>query len=434
MITTYRIRPLAATGIRIGFWTAVFALGAAEVSSGQGIRAQIPDSLRSGPFLTLELWQWIGLAVLIAVSVAADFLARRILRPVLHRLVGRYLAAPSPDAVSVTVRAAGLAIAAILFLLLLPLLGLAGTASTVLTVAGKIILIVGVVWALWTTTDLISAALLDRARNTRTAFDDMIIPLCRKSAKIFLVALGLIYLADTLNVALAPLLASFGLAGLAVSFAARDTIENLFGGLTIFLDHPFKIGDRILFGGYDGVIEEIRFRSTKLRTANGHLVTIPNGKFTNDAVENTSVRRSIRRTLDLGIARDTPREKIAEAVEIVRGILEEEGIREPIHPTIDGDERPPRVYFNDFKESSLNLFVIYWFAPPAYWDYLAHAQALNLRIIEAFADAGIAFAYPTRTLHLAGDGTGEPAAAGASTRSRPAAKKKKKTSGKKTTG
>jgi len=441
MVTLHRIRPFKAPGTLGAFGMAALVLGVAEVAPGQGIRDQIPDSLRSKPFLTLELWQWIGLVVLIGVAVAGDFLSRRILKPLVHRLVGRYLAEPSPDAVLATVRSAGLAIAAILFLLLLPLLGLEGKVLSVLSIAGKIVLIVGLVWAFWTTTDLISKALLDRARGTRSALDDMIIPLCRKTAKIFVVALGLIYLADSLNVALAPLLASFGLAGLAVSFAARDTIQNLFGGLTIFLDHPFKIGDRILFGGYDGVIEEIRFRSTKLRTGTGHVVTIPNGKFTNDAVENASARPSIRRTLNLSIARDTPREKIAEAVDLVRGILEEEDIRDPIHPTIEGDDFPPRVYFNDFTDDGLNLFAIYWFAPPAYWDYLEHAQALNLRILEEFEKAGIGLARPTQTLHLADarrrelkiEAPGEDAApAGTSPRSRPAAKKKK-TGGKKKT-
>ena len=77
--------------------------------------------------------------------------------------------------------------------------------------------------------------------------------------------------------------------------------------------------------------------------------------------------------------------------------------KEPIHATIDGDEFPPRVYFNDYNAESLNLFVIYWYVPPAYWDYLDHAQRLNLRIFEEFEKAGIEFAFPTQTLYLAGD-------------------------------
>ena len=145
------------------------------------------------------------------------------------------------------------------------------------------------------------------------------------------------------------------------------------------------------------------FRSTRVRTLTGHLVTIPNSKIVNDPVENIARRKSIRRTMNVTITYDTPREKIERAVNILRELLEEEGIREPIHPIIDGDEFPPRVYFRDYNADSLGIFVIYWYAPPAYWDYLDHAQRLNLRIFEEFEKAGIEFAFPTQTLYLAGD-------------------------------
>ena len=83
--------------------------------------------------------------------------------------------------------------------------------------------------------------------------------------------------------------------------------------------------------------------------------------------------------------------------------MEEDGIREPIHQVINGSEAPPRVYFNDFNAESLNIFVIYWYAPPNYWDYMDHGQRLNLRIFEEFEKAGLEFAFPTQTLYLAGD-------------------------------
>jgi len=214
--------------------------------------------------------------------------------------------------------------------------------------------------------------------------------------------MGLIYVTHALEMELAPLLASFGLAGLAVSFAAQDTIKNLFGGVTIFLDRPFKIGECILFGGYDEVVEEIGFRTTKIRTLKCHLVTIPTANITSDAVENVGRRPYIRRVMNVTITYDTPREKIEQGVEILRAILDEDGIREPIRPVVGGNEFPPRVYFNDYNAESLNIFMIYWFAPPAYWDYLEHAHKVNLRIFEEFEKAGIEFAFPTQTLYLAG--------------------------------
>lgn len=110
-----------------------------------------------------------------------------------------------------------------------------------------------------------------------------------------------------------------------------------------------------------------------------------------------------RRLFNVTITYDTPQEKIREATELVRAILSEDGIREPIHPTIAGDEYPPRAYFNEFNADSLNIIVIYWFAPPDFWGFFEHSEKVNLRIIEEFEKAGIDFAFPTQTLHLAAD-------------------------------
>ena len=226
----------------------------------------------------------------------------------------------------------------------------------------------------------------------------------RKTLRVVLVVIVVLFVVDSVfNQDIGAWLAGLGIAGLAVSLAAQDSIKNLFGSVTILLDRPFGIGERIIYGGYDGVIEEIGFRSTKVRTFTGHLVTIPNSTIVNNPVENVGRRPYIRRIMDVTITYDTPREKIEQAVEILRSILEEADLREPIHATINGDEFPPRVYFKDYLADSLSVQVIYWYAPPAYWDYMDHAQRLNLRIFEEFEKAGIEFAFPTQTLYLAGD-------------------------------
>ena len=246
---------------------------------------------------------------------------------------------------------------------------------------------------------------LDRAlARTGSAMDETLGPLIRKTLRVVLLVFGVLFvLKSVFGQDVGALLAGLGIVTLAVSLAAQDSLKNLFGSITILGDKPFKIGERIVYGGYDGAVEEIGFRSTKVRTLTGHLVTIPNSIIVNNPVENIGRRPSIRRTLNVTITYDTPRVKIEEAVEIIRNILEEEDLREPIHQTIDGNEFPPRVYFNDYNADSLNIFVIYWYVPPAYWDYLEHAQRLNLRIFEEYEKAGIEFAFPTQTLYLAGD-------------------------------
>jgi len=377
--------------------------GVEEVSGSTGVRRLVPKALKNRFILELELWQWLGLLIAIFLAVTADFAARLALQPALARLVRRYVGEATPETVRAAVRPLGLLVAAVAFLLLINLLGLPGLALTIAVVAARLLLVVGGTWLAWAATDLIANTYVRRPEGGKSAFDKMVVPLIRKSVKLFIIALAVIYIAESLDIALAPLLASFGLIGLAISFAAQDTVKNLFGGVTVYVDRPFKVGERVLFRGYDGVIEEIGFRSTKLRTPTGHLVTIPNASITSEPVENPARRPFVRRLLNVTIAYDTPREKIEQAVQIIRSLFEEEGLREPIHPTIGADQFPPRAYFNDYNADSLNILVIYWHAPPAWWDYLEHTQRFNLRLFEEFERAGIEFAFPTHTVYLAGD-------------------------------
>ncbi len=267
------------------------------------------------------------------------------------------------------------------------------------------LLYISIIWFLFNAVDLVEIGMrryISARHPSELAM--MMIPMVRKSLRICVIVWGIMLIADNVfDQDIGAWLAGVGIAGLAVSLAAQDSLKNLFGSVTILLDKPFKVGDRIVYKGYDGPVEDIGFRSTKVRTLSGNLVTIPNSNIVNDPVENISARPSIQRVMNITITYDTPADKIRQAVEILRAVCEEEGIAEPIHGKIGNDEFPPRVYFNSFNSDSLNILVIYWFFPPAYWDFLDHAQRLNLRIFEAFEEAGIDFAFPTQTLFLAGD-------------------------------
>lgn len=259
-------------------------------------------------------------------------------------------------------------------------------------------------WYAFNLAAVVDILLKRRAAKTGSPLDRQIAPLIRKTLRVFLVVIGVLFVIDTVFEGdIGAWLAGLGIAGLAVSLAAQDSLKNLFGSVAIILDRPFQVGERIVFGGYDGSVEEIGFRSTKIRTLNGHLVNVPNANIVNGAVENIGRRPFIKRILNVTITYDTPRDKLERAVQIIAGILEEEGIREPIHPLVGEDEFPPRVFFNDYNADSLNILVIYWYAPAAYWDFLAHAQQVNLRLFEEFEREGIEFAFPTQTLYLAGD-------------------------------
>jgi MscS family membrane protein len=272
------------------------------------------------------------------------------------------------------------------------------------TVAIGLLLLIALFWYAYNLVDAVEIFLRRFAQRTESPLDNQVVPLLRRSMRLVLITVGVLTILEVVFGAnVGAVLAGFGIAGLAVSLAAQDSLKNLFGSITIFFDKPFQVGDRIIFQGVDGNVEEIGFRSTKVRTLVGNLVTIPNSAIVNEKVENVGRRPTIQRVINLTLAYDTPPEKIEEAIHIVRRLLNEEGIREPIHPRVGANDSPPRVFFNELKSDALNLFVIYWYAPPDWWPYMEHAQRVNLEILRRFTAAGIEFAFPTRTIQFAGN-------------------------------
>lgn len=197
-------------------------------------------------------------------------------------------------------------------------------------------------------------------------------------------------------------LAGLGILGLGLSLAMQDTFRNLVGSLMLVADKPFEENDRIVFSGNDGVVEKIGIRSSNVRMLSGELISVPNSKLADDIIQNLSERPSFRRILNIGITYDTPLKKISQAVEIIKEILAE---KDPNNaPIYVNKELPPRVYFDEFGDFSLNIFVIYWYFPALdWWAFKEYSQGINLHIFEEFEKAGIEFAFPTQTVYLAGD-------------------------------
>lgn len=255
---------------------------------------------------------------------------------------------------------------------------------------------VAIVWFLYNLVQLIDARLKRWAAATESDIDDILVPLIGKSLRVFIIIVGgMVVVRNLTGIEIGPLLASLGIGGLAVALAAKDSIANFFGTLTILFDKPFQVGERIVIDSYDGVVESVGFRSSRIRTLTGHLVTIPNEKLVNSTVENIGKRPHIRWLTDLGITYDTPPEKVTEAVHILEEILAD---HEGLHPDF-----PPRVFFNGFNEWSLNIMILLWYHPANYWDFQVFIQRTCLEILRRFRDAGIDFAFPSRTVYTAGD-------------------------------
>jgi len=200
---------------------------------------------------------------------------------------------------------------------------------------------------------------------------------------------------QNLGINVTGLLASLSIGGLAVGLAAQDTLSNLFGAVAVFVDKPFRLGDRVRLDNLDGTVEAIGLRSTRVRNLDGHLVTIPNRTVANAAITNISKRPNIKTVMNIGITYDTPPEKVQRALSILEDVYRG-------HPmTAD-----VLLSFDKFTDSSLNLLVIHWWNSTVYKDYLAGLQAMNLAIKERFDAEKIEFAFPTRTIYVKQETTG----------------------------
>lgn len=255
---------------------------------------------------------------------------------------------------------------------------------------------IAIFWFVYKLVTIVDFQLKKWAAKTESTIDDVLAPLLGKTLRIFIIIVGGILIIQNLTgVKIGPLLASLGIGGIAIALAAKDSIANFFGTLTILFDKPFQVGERVLIDSYDGVVEDVGFRSTRIRTLNGHLVTIPNEKIVNSGLENIGKRPHIRWLTNITITYDTPPDKVEKAVSIINDILDN---HEGLHPDF-----PPRVYFNGFNDWSLNILVIAWYHPPSYWDMQSWLQRTCLEILRRFNDEGIDFAFPSSTVYVAND-------------------------------
>jgi MscS family membrane protein len=224
----------------------------------------------------------------------------------------------------------------------------------------------------------------------------MLVSVMSRVVRLVVVTVAVIMVFRTLTgVDVGPLIASLGLGGLAIALAAKDSVANFFGTMTIIFDKPFQVGERIIIENIDGVVESVGFRSTRLRASSGSsLITIPNQKVINSPITNMDRRPYLQWNANIGLAPSTPPDQIERAVEIIREILDN---HEGMQPDL-----PPRVHFNGFKESSLNIEINAWYHPAAPWDYQAWLQGTCLEIMRRFSGEGIQMASPVSQVYLAG--------------------------------
>ena len=339
----------------------------------------------------LHWWQWLALPLALVLAPALGWLIGWVTRKVLGHLAQRTattwddlllerLAPPITFFWALVVAAA-----------LRPVLALDGGFDDLVGRAIKAGFFLAVFWGAFRAIDVAFGVLAEAPAARRDAGLRGLIPLLRKAAKVAALALGLIAVLTELGFQVTSLLAGLGIGGLAVALAAQKTVENLIGSVSIGVDQPFRVGDFVAVDGVMGNVEQVGMRSTRIRTLDRTLVTIPNGKLADQRIESYAARDRFRLTVTLGLSYSTTAGQMRRVIDEVRTLLIS-------HPANGPDA--PVVRFTGFADSSLTVEVMAWLVASDFNAFTALRGEIYLRMMEIVEQAGTSFAFPTRTVQL----------------------------------
>lgn len=230
-----------------------------------------------------------------------------------------------------------------------------------------------------------------KSNHQDSSVQRQLVPMVRKSLKILVVLLGTLSLIQGLGFNVVSLLAGLGLGGLALALAAQDTAANVFGSIMILLDKPFKIGDYVKIADTEGTIEDVGFRSTRIRTNYKSLVTIPNSTVAKEKIDNLSERTLLRVRHVFGLTYSASPLQIQNFSEEVRHELQ-------LNPMVSKDDL--QVSFQNMGDFSLQIAVQFFVHPLNPADLGAFQQDFLLQVMKIALKNQVEFAFPTQTLHV----------------------------------
>jgi MscS family membrane protein len=382
--------------------------------SDHWILDHLPDALLlPGPY-ELVRWQWLAIPLLLAFAWLVGSLASRIVLSFLGRLAARTQADWDDVILDRTGAPLTVASALALFGLVLPSLGLTPPAQASLYGWLRAALVLVLFWTLWRLVD-VARDLVSRSAWARSAPSSRsLVPLGARTSKVVVLAIAGVAFLSLLGFPVASLIAGLGVGGLALALAAQKTVENLFGAFSIGVDQPFREGDFVKIDDFVGTVEAIGLRSTRFRTLDRTIVSLPNGKLADMRLESFTARDRLRLATVIGLVYETTAGQMREVLAGFERVLR-------AHPKIWPDAVVVR--FQEFAASSLDIQIMAWFQTADWGEFQLIRQEILLQFMEVVEQAGSSIAFPTQTLHIAsaprpnGDrpnGAGERAPASAS--------------------
>jgi len=353
------------------------------------LRDKMPDWATKTAFL-LAHWQWLGLLTLIFLGYLAGAIARWLIVG-LSTWVARRRNVQLEQEGGGHARPFGISAMAAVWFIGLKYLVLPDQAYLIMITVARIAMMIGATWAACSVVDYVTELLEAAAKRTHTRIDDVLVPLVRRALKTFVLVIGFLWIAYNLDWNIGAMLAGLGIGGIAIALASKDTVENFFGAVQILIDRPFDVGDWIVMGDVEGTVEQVGFRSTRVRTFYNSLITLPNALLIRSTVDNIGARRYRRIKETLGVTYDTPPDKLEAFIEGIRELIRR-------HPYTRKDFY--HVYFTGYGDSSLSILLYLFLRTPDWATELREKQRFLLDILRLANALGVDFAFPTRTLHM----------------------------------
>jgi MscS family membrane protein len=354
------------------------------------VYADLDVLLLPGPF-ELLWWQWCAVPILALVAWALGGVLGRLTRALLIRIAARTSNVWDDQLARTIGRPLTLGWALGLFWLGAQALVLTDPAYRALDAVVTAGVMVALFWALWRSTHVMSDRLIARPWAEQNASARTLIAVGSNFARGAILGLGALAVLSAVGYPVGTVLAGLGIGGLAFAFGAQKTIENLFGSVSLAVDQPFRVGDFVKVEDFVGTVENIGMRSTRFRTLDRTLVSIPNGKLSEQRLESFQVRDRMRLAMTLGLTYGTTHQQMQAVLEGLERVLRD-------HPKIWPDAVV--VKFKEFGASSLDIEVMAWFQVPTWAEFQACRQEVLLRFMRIVEESGSSFAFPTRTVHL----------------------------------
>jgi len=359
----------------------------------------LPDTFFVVRVFEVQLWQWIGLLTLAFLAWLLSWAVARAVLGALRSLVARSEVSVDDRLLEAVAGPARLVLFVGIFSLGARPLGLAVPVHEVLVAAEKALAVVAATWFLLRVVDVAGDLLRERLERRGQAPAIQFVPLGRKAVKVVLVAFAALAALDTFGFNVTALIAGLGVGGLAVALAAQKTLENLFGGVTVLADRPVQVGDFFRWGDQVGTVEEIGLRSTRIRTLDRTVVSIPNAEFSTIQLENFAKRDTIRLYTVFGVRYETTPDQLRFLLAEIRRLL-------LAHPKITPD--PARVRFVGFGAYSLDLEIFAYVQTTDWNEFLQVREDVFLRVMDRVERAGTGFAFPSQTTYLGKDEPPDP--------------------------